>query len=395
MEIQMATTAPAARPRANTFSSGPCAKRPGWSLKALADAPLGRSHRAKVGKAKLKLAIDLTREVLQVPAGYRIGIVPASDTGAVEMAMWSMLGARGVDMVSWESFGEGWVTDVVKQLKLADVRTITAPYGELPNLKKVDTRTRDVVFTWNGTTSGVRVPNADWIAGDREGLTICDATSAAFAQRLDWPKLDVVTFSWQKVLGGEAAHGMLILSPRAVERLETYKPAWPLPKIFRMTKGGKLIEGIFEGETINTPSMLCVEDYIDALKWAQKVGGLDGLVKRADANTRVIAEFVKENDWIDFLAVKPKTRSNTSVCLKFTDPAVTALPADAQAAFAKGVVATLEKEGAGLDLGHYRDAPPGLRIWCGATVQARDLKALMPWIAYAFTLEKAKLKKAA
>ncbi len=309
--------------------------------------------------------------------------------------MWSMLGARGVDMVSWESFGEGWVTDVVKQLKLADVRTITAPYGELPNLKTIDTKTRDVVFTWNGTTSGVRVPNADWIAGDREGLTICDATSAAFAQRLDWPKLDVVTFSWQKVLGGEAAHGMLILSPRAVERLETYKPAWPLPKIFRMTKGGKLIEGIFEGETINTPSMLCVEDYIDALKWAQKVGGLDGLVKRADANTRVIAKFVKENDWIDFLAVKPKTRSNTSVCLKFTDPAVTALPADAQAAFAKGVVATLEKEGAGLDLGHYRDAPPGLRIWCGATVQARDLKALMPWIAYAFALEKAKLKKAA
>ena len=391
----MATTAPTARPRANTFSSGPCAKRPGWSLKALADAPLGRSHRAKIGKAKLKLAIDLTREVLQVPAGYRIGIVPASDTGAVEMAMWSMLGARGVDMVAWESFGEGWVTDVVKQLKLTDVRTITAPYGELPNLKTIDTKTRDVVFTWNGTTSGVRVPNGDWIAADREGLTICDATSAAFAQRLDWPKLDVVTFSWQKVLGGEAAHGMLILSPRAVERLETYKPSWPLPKIFRMTKGGKLIEGIFEGETINTPSMLCVEDYIDALKWAQKVGGLDGLVKRADANTRVIAKFVKENDWIDFLAVKPKTRSNTSVCLKFTDPAVTALPADAQAAFAKGVVATLEKEGAGLDLGHYRDAPLGLRIWCGATVQARDLKALMPWIAYAFALEKAKLKKAA
>ncbi|MGU9981704.1 phosphoserine transaminase [Phreatobacter sp. HK31-P] len=391
----MATTAPTARPRANTFSSGPCAKRPGWSLKALADAPLGRSHRAKIGKAKLKLAIDLTRDVLQVPAGYRIGIVPASDTGAVEMAMWSMLGARGVDMVAWESFGEGWVTDVVKQLKLTDVRTITAPYGELPNLKTIDTKTRDVVFTWNGTTSGVRVPNGDWIAADREGLTICDATSAAFAQRLDWDKLDVVTFSWQKVLGGEAAHGMLILSPRAVERLETYKPAWPLPKIFRMTKGGKLIEGIFEGETINTPSMLCVEDYIDALKWAQKVGGLDGLVKRADANTRVIAKFVKENDWIDFLAVKPKTRSNTSVCLKFTDPAVTALPADAQAAFAKGIVATLEKEGAGLDLGHYRDAPPGLRIWCGATVQARDLKALMPWIAYAFALEKAKLKKAA
>ncbi|MBN8938659.1 MAG: phosphoserine transaminase [Rhizobiales bacterium] len=391
----MAKTAPTARPRVPNFSSGPCAKRPGWSLKALGDASLGRSHRAKVGKAKLKLAIDLTRDVLQVPADYRIGIVPASDTGAVEMVLWSMLGARGVDMVSWESFGDGWVTDVVKQLKLADVRTITAGYGELPNLNKIDTKTRDVVFTWNGTTSGVRVPNGDWIAGDREGLTICDATSAAFAQRLDWPKLDVVTFSWQKVLGGEAAHGMLILSPRAVERLESYKPSWPLPKIFRMTKGGKLIEGIFEGETINTPSMLCVEDYIDALKWGQKVGGLDGLVKRADGNARVIAKFVKENDWIDFLAVKPKTRSNTSVCLKFTDPAVTALPADAQAAFAKGVVATLEKEGVGLDLGHYRDAPPGLRIWCGATVQSRDLKALMPWIEWAFEAEKAKLKKAA
>ena len=391
----MANTAPAARPRVTTFSSGPCAKRPGWSLKALGDAPLGRSHRAKIGKAKLKLAIDLTREVLQVPAGYRIGIVPASDTGAVEMALWSLLGARGVDMVAWESFGEGWVTDVIKQLKLADVRTITAGYGELPNLKKVDTRTRDVVFTWNGTTSGVRVPDASWIADDREGLTICDATSAAFAQRLDWPKLDVVTFSWQKVLGGEAAHGMLILSPRAVERLETYKPAWPLPKIFRMTKGGKLIEGIFEGETINTPSMLCVEDYIDALKWAQKVGGLDGLVKRADANARVIAKFVRDNDWIDFLAVKPKTRSNTSVCLKFTDPAVMALPADAQAAFAKSIVSALEKEGVAFDLGHYRDAPPGLRIWCGATVQARDLKALMPWIEWAFQAEKAKLRQAA
>ncbi len=385
------TTAPAAKPRVVNFSSGPCAKRPGWSLKALADAPLGRSHRAKVGKAKLKLAIDLTREVLQVPADYRIGIVPASDTGAVEMAMWSMLGARGVDMLAWESFGEGWITDVVKQLKLADVREFKAPYGELPNLKKVDTKTRDVVFTWNGTTSGVRVPDADWIADDRQGITICDATSAAFAQALDWPKLDVVTFSWQKVLGGEAAHGMLILSPRAVQRLESYKPAWPLPKIFRMTKGGKLIEGIFEGETINTPSMLAVEDYIDALQWAKKVGGLDGLVKRADANTRAIAAFVKNTDWIDFLAVKPKTRSNTSVCLKFTHPKVAALDADKQAAFAKGVVATLEKEGAGLDLGHYRDAPPGLRIWCGATVQTRDIKALIPWIEYAFAKQLATL----
>ena len=384
-------TAPAARPRVPNFSSGPCAKRPGWSPKALIDAPLGRSHRASIGKAKLKLAIELTREILQVPAGYKIGIVPASDTGAVEMAMWSLLGARPSTMLSWESFGEGWVTDAVKQLKLTDCEIVTAPYGELPNLGKIDTKTRDIVFTWNGTTSGVRVPDANWIAADREGLTICDATSAAFAQRLDWPKLDVVTFSWQKVLGGEAAHGMLILSPRAVERLETYKPAWPLPKIFRLTAGGKLIAGIFEGETINTPSMLCVEDYIDALHWAKKVGGLDGLVKRADANTRALTNWVKTTDWIDFLAVKPKTRSNTSVCLKFTHPKVVALPADQQAAFAKGVVSTLEKEGAGLDLGHYRDAPPGLRIWCGATVQVRDVKALIPWIEYAFSKELAKL----
>ena len=384
-------TKPTALPRVNTFSSGPCAKRPGWTLKALADAPLGRSHRAKVGKAKLKQAIDLTREILGVPADYRIGIVPGSDTGAVEMAMWSLLGARPVEMLAWESFGEGWVTDVVKQLKLTDVRTINAPYGELPNLKKVDTKTRDVVFTWNGTTSGVRVPDADWIAADREGLTICDATSAAFAQDLDWAKLDVTTFSWQKVLGGEAAHGMLILSPRAVERLLTYKPAWPLPKIFRLTSGGKLIEGIFQGETINTPSMLATEDYIDALLWAKKVGGLQGLIKRADANTRAIASWVKKTPWIDFLAVKPKTRSNTSVCLKFTDPAVTKLDAAKQADFAKAIVAILEKEGAGLDLGHYRDAPPGLRIWCGATVQARDVKALIPWIEYAFATTRATL----
>ena len=387
----MTNTAPAALPRVPNFSSGPCAKRPGWTLKALADAPLGRSHRAKIGKTKLKLAIDLTREVLQIPADYKIGIVPASDTGAVEMAMWSMLGARPVTMLSWESFGEGWVTDVVKQLKLADVETVTAPYGALPNLKKVDTKTRDVVFTWNGTTSGVRVPDADWIAADREGITICDATSAAFAQDLDWAKLDVVTYSWQKVLGGEAAHGMLILSPRAVARLESYKPAWPLPKIFRLTKGGKLIEGIFEGETINTPSMLCVEDYIDALQWAKKVGGLTGLMKRANANARALATFVKNTPWIDFLAEKPKNRSNTSICLKFTDPAVEALPAEKQAAFAKAIVGILEKAGAGLDLGHYRDAPPGLRIWCGATVQTRDIKALIPWIEYAFAVERAKL----
>jgi phosphoserine aminotransferase len=400
METLMTTTPNAAsgelaRPRVPNFSSGPCAKRPGWSLKSLNDAALGRSHRAKIGKAKLKQAIDLTREVLEVPADYLIGIVPASDTGAYEMAMWTMLGARPVTMAAWESFGEGWVTDAVKQLKLADIETVTAPYGALPNLKKIDTRNRDVCFTWNGTTSGVRVPDADWIAADRQGLTFCDATSSAFAQRMDWSKLDVTTFSWQKALGGEAAHGMLILSPRAVARLESYKPAWPLPKIFRLTSGGKLIKGIFEGETINTPSMLCVEDYIDALTWAKKVGGLTGLIKRADANARAIASWVKATPWIDFLAVKPKTRSNTSVCLKFTDPAVTALSADAQATFAKGIVAFLEKEGVGLDLGHYRDAPPGLRIWCGATVQTRDVKALLPWIERAFAAEKAKIQKAA
>jgi phosphoserine aminotransferase len=400
METLMATTPNAvrgelARPRVPNFSSGPCAKRPGWSLKSLSDAALGRSHRAKIGKAKLKQAIDLTREVLEVPADYLIGIVPASDTGAYEMAMWTMLGARPVTMAAWESFGEGWVTDAVKQLKLTDIETVTAPYGALPNLKKIDTRNRDVCFTWNGTTSGVRVPDADWIAADRQGLTFCDATSSAFAQRMDWSKLDVTTFSWQKALGGEAAHGMLILSPRAVARLESYKPAWPLPKIFRLTSGGKLIKGIFEGETINTPSMLCVEDYIDALTWAKKVGGLTGLIKRADANARAIATWVKATPWVDFLAVKPKTRSNTSVCLKFTDPVVTALSADAQANFAKGIVAFLEKEGVGLDLGHYRDAPPGLRIWCGATVQTRDVKALLPWIERAFAAEKAKLQKAA
>ncbi len=383
------------KPVVPNFSSGPCAKRPGWKLAALTGAPLGRSHRHKIGKAKLKLAIDLTRKVLNVPADYRIGIVPASDTGAVEMAMWTMLGARPVTMMAWESFGEGWITDAVKQLKLADCEVVTAGYGELPNLAKVDTKTRDIVFTWNGTTSGVRVPDAGWIAADREGITICDATSAAFAQDLDWAKLDVTTFSWQKVLGGEAAHGMLILSPRAVARLESYTPPRPLPKIFRLTSKGKLIEGIFEGETINTPSMLCVEDYIDALQWAEKIGGLPALMKRADANARAIASFVKANPWINFLAAKPKTRSNTSVCLKFVDAAVTALSPDEQAAFAKGVVSALEKDGVGYDLGSYRDAPPGLRIWCGATVQTRDVKALLPWVEKAFHAEKAKLKKAA
>jgi phosphoserine aminotransferase len=389
------TDMPVARPRAPFFSSGPCAKRPGWSLQNLQTDSLGRSHRAKLGKARLKLAIDLTREVLEVPADYRIGIVPASDTGAVEMVLWSMLGARAVDMLAWESFGEGWVTDVVKQLKLNDARVITADYGDLPDLAQVDTRTSDVVFTWNGTTSGVRVPNADWIATDRQGLTICDATSAAFAQELDFSKLDVVTFSWQKVLGGEGAHGMLILSPRAVERLETYKPAWPLPKIFRMTKGGKLIEGIFEGETINTPSMLCVEDYIDALEWAKSIGGEKGLRAKADANARVLLDWVAKSSWIANLAKDPANASNTSVCLVIADPDVVAKGPEAVTQVAKGIASALEKEGVALDIGAYRDAPPGLRIWCGATVEASDLTALTPWLDWAFAQEKAKLAKAA
>src|ERR1700716_1784859 len=379
----MTNATPGVRPAVPHFSSGPCAKRPGWSLSALTDAVLGRSHRSKIGKAKLKRAIDLTREVLEVPADYRIGIVPASDTGAVEMALWSMLGARPVTMLAWESFGEGWVGDVQKELKLKPLTMLKAPYGELPDLAKVDWST-DVVFTWNGTTSGVRVPNGDWIAADRAGLAICDATSAAFAQRLDWPKLDVVTFSWQKVLGGEAAHGMLVLSPRAVARLESYTPAWPRPKIFRMTKGGKLNEAIFEGETINTPSMLCVEDYLDALAWAKSIGGLNALIARADANTKVIADWVRRTPWVDFLARDPATRSNTSVCLKVVDPAVTKLAADAQAGFAKSLAAMIEKEGAGYDLAHYRDAPPGLRIWCGATVEPNDVEALTGWLALGF-----------
>ncbi|BAQ49120.1 MULTISPECIES: phosphoserine transaminase [Methylobacterium] len=388
------TRLPEARPRAPFFSSGPCAKRPGWTPDALSDAALGRSHRAKLGKAKLKQAIDLTRSVLQVPDDYRIGIVPASDTGAVEMAMWSLLGARPVDMLAWESFGETWVTDAIKQLKL-DAHVIKAPYGRLPDLSTVDARTRDVVFTWNGTTSGVRVPNADWIAADREGLTICDATSAAFAQDLDWPKLDVVTFSWQKVLGGEAAHGMLILSPRAVARLESHVPAWPMPKIFRMTKGGKLIEGIFQGETINTPSMLAVEDYIDALLWAEKLGGLAALRARADRNAGVIADWVARTPWIANLAEDPATASNTSVCLVVGDPDVVGRGPEAVAAVAKGITTALEREGVALDIGSYRDAPPGLRIWCGATVEASDLEALTPWLDWAFAQEKARLTKAA
>lgn len=371
---------PAARPANPRFSSGPCAKIPHYSLDLLSDAPLGRSHRAAVGKAKLAEAIELTREVLGVPADYRIGIVPGSDTGAVEMAMWSLLGARPVEMLAWESFGEGWVTDAVKQLKL-DATVRKAEYGRIVDLAEVDFD-KDVVFTWNGTTSGVRVPNGDAIPADRAGLTICDATSAAFAMDLPWDKLDVVTFSWQKVLGGEGAHGVLILSPRAVERLETYTPAWPLPKIFRMTKGGKLIEGIFKGETINTPSMLAVEDYLVALKWAQSIGGLPALIARADANAGAVRDFIADKDWIADLAEDPATASTTSVCLKFTDPAI-----KDGAAFARAVAKRLEKEGVALDAGAYRDAPAGLRIWCGSTVETADVAALMPWIEWAYRAE--------
>ena len=388
------TPKPTVRPRVPHFSSGPCAKRPGWSLQALSDAFLGRSHRSKPGKAKLKRAIDLTREVLQVPADYRIGIVPASDTGAVEMALWSLLGPRPVTMLAWESFGEGWVSDVAKQLKLKNASVLKADYGELPDLGKIDPN-NDIVFTWNGTTSGVRVPNADWIAADRTGLSICDATSAAFAQALDWPKLDVCTFSWQKALGGEAAHGMLILSPRAVARLEGYTPPWPLPKIFRMTKGGALIEGIFHGETINTPSMLCVEDYLDALEWAKATGGLAALRARADANAGVIADWVARTSWVDFLAHDRSVRSNTSVCLKVVDPAVNRLSSEAQIAFSKTIAAALEDEGVAYDTAAYRDAPPGLRIWCGSTVERNDLEVLTPWLDWAFAKAKDSLARAA
>jgi phosphoserine aminotransferase len=390
----MVLATPAVRPTVPHFSSGPCAKRPGWSPQALDDALLGRSHRSKAGRAKLKRAVDLTREILQVPADYRIAIVPASDTGAIEMALWSLLGPRPVTMLAWESFGEGWVTDVVKELKLKDATVLRCAYGELPDLAKVDPAS-DVVFTWNGTTSGVRVTNAAWIAADRGGLTICDATSAAFAQPLDWPKLDVVTFSWQKAVGGEAAHGMLILSPRAVARLESYTPSWPLPKIFRMTKGGKLNEGIFQGETINTPSMLCVEDYLDALDWAKSIGGLPALRARADANAKVIADWVARAKWIDFLAGDPAVRSNTSVCLKVVDPAVTRLAADAQAAFVKGIAAALEKEGIAYDIDAYRDAPPGLRIWCGSTIERADVEALTHWLDWAYAKAKDALAQAA
>jgi phosphoserine aminotransferase len=374
---------PAVRPARPFFSSGPCAKRPGWTADALRGALIGRSHRSKPGKAKLKEAIDRTRKLLGIPDDYRIGIVPASDTGAVEMAMWSMLGPKPVDIFAWESFGEDWVTDIAKQLKLKDTRIIKAEYGALPDLASASAK-HDIVFLWNGTTSGVRVPDGDWIADDREGITICDATSAAFAMDLPWKKLDVVTFSWQKVLGGEAAHGMLVLSPGAVARLESYSPHWPLPKIFRMTKGGKLNEGIFEGETINTPSMLALEDYLDALGWAEDEGGLKALVERADANLGVIARWVRACGWADFLAQNQGTRSNTSVCLKIVDPWFLSKDADTQADLAKKVATLLENEGVAFDVGSYRSAPPGLRIWCGATVERSDLEALMPWLDWAW-----------
>lgn len=394
-DIAVTTTLakPAIRPARPEFSSGPCAKRPGWTPQNLQNAVLGRSHRSKLGKARLKAAIDQTREVLEVPADFLIGIVAGSDTGAVEMAMWSMLGARPVQLLAFESFGKDWVTDVTKQLKLPDVEVLSAPYGQLPDTSKVDPA-KDLVFTWNGTTSGVRVPNADFISADREGVTICDATSAAFAQDLDWTKLDVVTFSWQKALGGEGAHGILILSPRAVARLESYTPPWPMPKLFRMTKAGKIAADIFEGATINTPSMLCVEDALDALKWASSIGGLEAMQGRADQNLAVLADWVAKTPWVDFLAATPEIRSNTSVCLKVVDPKITALPEDAQADFAKKLASLLEKEGAALDIGGYRDAPAGLRIWCGATVEASDLEALTPWLDWAYATVSAELAAA-
>jgi len=379
---------PAVRPARPFFSSGPCAKRPGWTPEALSGALVGRSHRSKPGKAKLKSAIDKTRQILRIPMDYRIGIVPASDTGAVEMALWSLLGPRPVDVFAWESFSEDWVTDTVKQLKIKDARTLKADYGKLPDLHQANPD-HDIVFVWNGTTSGVRVPNGDWITADRQGLTICDATSAAFAMNLPWNKLDVTTFSWQKVLGGEAAHGMLVLSPNAVARLESHVPQWPMPKIFRMTKGGKLVEGIFEGETINTPSMLAVEDYLDTLQWAEDLGGLDALIARADGNLAVLMEWVRRSEWAAFLAEDAHTRSNTSVCLKIVDPWFAKLGPEAQADAAKKLASLLEKEGVALDVGAYRSAPPGLRIWCGATVEAADLEALTPWLDWAWDAVKA------
>ncbi|CAH2599677.1 Phosphoserine aminotransferase [Rhodovastum atsumiense] len=381
--MALAAAKPDTRPANPQFSSGPCAKRPGWTVAALESALLGRSHRAKNPKARLAEVIDRSRAILGIPADWRLGIVPASDTGAVEMALWSLLGARPVDVLAFESFSQTWATDIVKQLKLADARVLTAPYGKLPNLADVDF-THDVVLAWNGTTSGVRIPNGDWIPAQREGLVIADATSAAFAMDLPWDKLDVVTWSWQKVLGGEAAHGMLALSPRAVERLTTYKPAWPLPKIFRLTSGGKLTEGVFKGETINTPSMLCVEDAVDGLRWAEGIGGLKALIGRSEASLAAIAAWVAKTDWADFLAEAPATRSCTSICLKITAPWFTALAPEAQAEAAKKLASLLEKEGVAYDIGSYRDAPPGLRIWAGATVETADVAALLPWLDWAY-----------
>ncbi len=385
---------PHLRPPRSFFSSGPCAKRPGWSLDNLKGAVLGRSHRSAAGKAKLKLAIDKTRELLRLPSGYVAAVVPASDTGAVEMALWSLLGARGVDVLAWETFGKDWLIDIVEQLKIADVRTMEAPYGQLPDLSAVDF-TRDVVFTWNGTTSGVRVPNADWIAADRQGLTICDATSGIFAQRMDWSKLDVITFSWQKVLGGEAGHGMLMLSPRAIVRLESFTPLRAIPKIFRLTKGGKLDKGLFEGMTINTPSMLCVEDYLDALTWAEGIGGIDALIARTNRNAKVVSDWVERTPWIEFLGGNAETRSNTSICLRLLEAELPSRSPEAQAAVAKRMVALLEKEGVAFDIGAHRDAPVGLRIWCGATVEADELEALLPWLEWTFNTVRSEMQAAA
>jgi phosphoserine aminotransferase len=387
------STPPAARPADPRFSSGPCAKRPGWSVSALEDADVGRSHRAKGAKAKINEVIARSRQLLGIPDDYRIAVVPASDTGAYEMAMWSMLGQRGVDVLAWESFGAGWVTDVVKQLELEDRRVMEADYGALPDLTRVDFD-RDVLFTWNGTTSGVRVPDGDWIPQDRAGLTLCDATSAVFAMDLPWDKLDVTTWSWQKVLGGEAQHGMLVLSPRAVERLESYTPPWPLPKLFRMTKGGKLNEDLFKGSTINTPSMLAVEDHLDALKWAEEIGGLNALIERSEQNLKTVADWVAERDWVDFLAEDPKTRSCTSICLKIVDPWFTSLDGESRATVAKRVTGLIEEEGAAFDISSYRDAPAGIRLWGGATVEPSDMAAVLPWLDWAFDTVKSERKAA-
>ena len=384
VQVEAKKMKPTHRPLNPCFSSGPCAKHPGWSLDSLREAPLGRSHRSTLGKARLGEVIERTRDILQIPADYRIGIVPASDTGAVEMCMWSMLGARGVDITGWESFGKGWITDVVKQLKLDDVRVFTAEYGQLPDLTQLDGN-RDIVFTWNGTTSGVRVPDGEWIADDRQGLTICDATSGVFAMDLPWQKLDIVTYSWQKAMGGEGAHGMLVLSPRAVQRLESYTPPWPLPKLFRMTKGGKIDEALFKGSTINTPSMLCVEDAIDGLRWAESIGGLAELVRRSQANLQCLSTWVKSSQWAAFLATEEAVRSSTSICLKFIDPWYEALTKDAQRFKAKALVGLLEQEGVAHDIGSYRDAPLGLRIWGGSTVEQSDIESLLPWLDWGWS----------